>query len=122
MTEFMRSICVSYGMYFNKKYKRVGSLFQGIFKAIDIEEDNYLLWVSRYIHRNPVNFRSYLYSSYADYLSTRHTEWLNTNFILDYFSTSPLRKTNSYQQFVEDIAEEPIDISSLSLEDDENDD
>lgn len=122
ITEFMRSICVSYGMYFNKKYKRVGSLFQGIFKAIDIEEDNYLLWVSRYIHRNPANFRTYLYSSYADYLNTRHTEWLNTKLILDYFSSSTLHKSNSYQQFVDDIAEGPIDIATLSLEDDEEDD
>ncbi len=118
-TEFMRSICVSYGMYFNKKYKRVGSLFQGIFRAIDIEEDNYLLWVSRYIHRNPASFRTYLYSSYADYLGTRHTEWLNKKLILDYFSSSTLRKTNSYKQFVDDITEEPIDVSSLSLEDDD---
>lgn len=121
LTEFMRSICCSYGMYFNKKYTRVGSLFQGIFKAIDIEEDNYLLWVSRYIHRNPDGFRSYLYSSYGDYLGIRHTDWVNTAIILDYFSSSPLRKANNYQRFVDDTKDEPIDISSITLEDNESD-
>lgn len=119
MTELMRSICVSYGMYFNKKYKRVGSLFQGIFKAIDIEEDNYLLWVSRYIHRNPADFQTYAYSSYGDYVGIRHTKWINTRLILDYFTNFTLRKTNSYQRFVDDVTEEPIDLFSLMLEEDE---
>ncbi len=121
MTEFMHSICTSYGMYFNKKYKRVGSLFQGIFKAIDIEEDNYLLWVSRYIHRNPTDFRTYAYSSYADYLGKRQTKWLNSQLILHYFTSSTLRKANSYQRFVDNVAEDPIDLFSLMLEENEED-
>ncbi|KKU87803.1 MAG: hypothetical protein UY16_C0018G0008 [Candidatus Gottesmanbacteria bacterium GW2011_GWA2_47_9] len=119
MTEFMRSICTSYGMYFNKKYKRVGPLFQSVFKAVDIEEDNYLLWVSRYIHRNPIDFATNAYSSYRDYLGKRNTEWLNTKLILDYFSSSIFRKINSYQRFVDDVEDEPIDLSSLILEDDD---
>lgn len=42
MTQFIHSIFTTYSMLFNKKYERVGPLFQGAFKAIDIEEDNYL--------------------------------------------------------------------------------
>lgn len=120
MTEFMRSICTSYGMYFNKKHKRVGSLFQGIFKAIDIEEDNYLLWVSRYIHRNPDDFRTYPYSSYGNYLGIRHSQWLNTSTILDYFSHSILSKNNNYQKFVDSDAEAPLDLPYQLLEDEED--
>ena len=40
-------------MYFNKKYKRVGHLFQDQFKQILIDNNEYLLWLSAYIHDNP---------------------------------------------------------------------
>ena len=51
--KFMQSFIVAYTMYFNKKYKRVGSIFQGTYKAKQVTEDEYLLHVSRYIHENP---------------------------------------------------------------------
>lgn len=115
-TGFMQSICTAYSMYFNKKYKRVGSLFQGVFKAIDIDDENYLLWLSRYIHRNPENFVSYPYSSYEDYLGLRRTAWVNPKIILDYLSSSEHRKTGNYRRFVEDDIEEPIDLNFYFLE------
>lgn len=54
MTKLLRRLCTSYSMYFNKKYDRVGSLFQGTYKAALIDRDEYLLHLSRYIHLNPV--------------------------------------------------------------------
>lgn len=105
-------------MYFNKKYKREGSLFQGIFKAIDIEEDNYLLWVSRYIHRNPDNFKTYPYSSYEDYIGERRTEWVHADHILDYLSKNALRKIRNYQQFVSESTNDGVDLSPILLEGD----
>lgn len=119
VTEFMRSVSTAYSMYFNKKYKRVGSLFQGIFKAVDIKDEPYLLWVSRYIHRNPENFSSFLYSSYADYLGKRQTGWLNTTILLDYFGKHRSRQEKSYQEFTEGAKEEPIDLATLMLESEE---
>lgn len=116
MTEFIRSICTTYSMYFNKKYKRVGPLFQGKFKAIDVQEDNYLLWLSRYIHRNPNDFQNYQYSSYADYLGKIHTAWIDKTVILDYFETNLKTTEKNYQSFVENEKEELIDASSLYLE------
>ena len=50
---FMQKIGAGYTKYFNLKYKRVGSLFQGPFKAIRVDEENYLLQLIRYIHINP---------------------------------------------------------------------
>src|SRR3990167_4593165 len=87
LTEFIRSLSTSYSMYFNKKYHRVDSLFQGVFKATDIRDENYLLWVSRYIHRNPPDFQTYPYSSYDDYLGKRTTNWLTTNLLLEFFES-----------------------------------
>lgn len=116
ITEFIRSISTSYSMYFNKKYHRVGSLFQGKFKAIDIRDENYLLWISRYIHRNPANFLTYPYSSYGDFQGNRNTVWLNSSLLLEYFSPAKFRQTSNYQKFVEDKIEVPIDLESLAID------
>lgn len=116
ITEFIHSISTTYCMYFNKKHQRVGSLFQGIFKAVDVAEDNYLIWLSRYIHRNHDDFQNYPYSSYADYLGKRNTPWLNKKFILDYFESHLKSQEKNYQTFVEAEKEEPLDIGNLYLE------
>ena len=51
---FMRSLITKYSKYFNRKYDRVGPLFQGRYKAILIKSTEYLLHLSRYIHCNPI--------------------------------------------------------------------
>ncbi len=107
MRSFMNSIITRYSMYFNKKYDRVGSLFQGVYKAILINDNSYLLHLSRYIHVNPSEYTSNLleaYSSYAEYLKIRKTSWIKTDFIMNFFeqTTIPeIKKVNSYKQFVE---------------------
>jgi len=52
---FMRQINSNYAIYFNKKYKRVGHLWQGRYKSWYITSDNYLYFLFRYIEYNPVN-------------------------------------------------------------------
>lgn len=117
LTEFIRSVSTSYSMYFNKKYLRVGSLFQGIFKATDIRDENYLLWVSRYIHRNPPDFQTYPFSSYDDYLGRRKTDWLNTNLLLEFFESKRIGRQKNYQKFVDNSKEEtPTDLAFMTLE------
>ncbi len=54
ITKFMRKLGTGYTMYFNEKNKRSGGLFQGKFKSIIIDNEEYLLHLSRYIHLNPV--------------------------------------------------------------------
>ncbi len=54
IARIMKRINVSYAYYFNKKYQRIGHLFQDRFKSEAIESDRYLLAVVRYIHKNPV--------------------------------------------------------------------
>lgn len=117
LTEFIRSLSTSYSMYFNKKYRRVGSLFQGVFKATDIRDENYLLWISRYIHRNPPDFQTYPYSSYEDYLGNRKTDWLNTRLLLEFFDSKRISREKNYQEFVDNAKEEiPADFSIIALE------
>lgn len=54
ITEFMRKISTAYAMYFNKKYNRSGSLFEGKFKSKNVGKDNYFNYLFSYIHLNPV--------------------------------------------------------------------
>jgi hypothetical protein len=75
--KFVSSLHTSYSMYFNKKYKRVGHLFQDRFKQKNIIKNKYLLYLSCYIHLNPEIDRlvhraeKYPWSSYVDYIGLR---------------------------------------------------
>lgn len=123
ITIFMRKLADSYTKYFNTKYDRVGPLFQGSFKAKIIENDEYLLHVSKYIHRNSFPLKMweakvYPYSSYNYYLSGESHPFCDTDFILGYFS-----KTNpkmSYQSFVEaEMLDDPA-LFNLLIDHDNN--
>ncbi|MFZ2199877.1 MAG: transposase [Microgenomates group bacterium] len=122
MTRFMRSLGTRYSMYFNKKYERVGPLFQGTYKAVMIEHENQFLWVTKYIHRNPLplvnnnskNLANYPYSSYQNYLSQIHQTWVHPENILSYFSKTS--KEDSYQNFVEEPLANPKENAHLSLD------
>ncbi len=88
---FMRSVITRYVKFFNKKYTRQGHLFQGRYKAIHIDNESYFLYLSRYIHRNPIpeictDPVLYPYSSYSYYLGKKHAIWLNTAIILSHFT------------------------------------
>ena len=77
ISQFVLKVCTSYAMYLNKKYKRVGHVFQDKFKAVLIESNPQLMWTSAYIHMNPVKDKlvkypgDYEWSSYNDYISKR---------------------------------------------------
>jgi len=53
ISRIMRRINTAYAYYFNKKYNRVGHVFQDRFKSETIEDEPYLLSAIRYIHNNP---------------------------------------------------------------------
>ncbi len=107
LSKFIKSLCTRYAMYFNKKYHRLGPLYQSAYKSILVQDDIYLLHLSRYIHRNPLGLfptLSQAYSSYADYIGLRHTSWVKPDLILNFFASENsqfVRKSFlTYQQFV----------------------
>lgn len=99
ITKFMSKLLTGYSMYFNKKYERTGSLFEGKFKAEHADKDQYLKYLFAYIHLNPIKLiesnwkeigvtdidrvkkylKGYKYSSYADYLGEDREEKLILN-------------------------------------------
>lgn len=123
IAEFMQSLLTRYCIFFNKKHKRVGSLYQGRYKGILIDNDEYLIHLTRYIHLNSKDLYLRLedsYSSYSDYLGLRDTSWLTKNDMLAYFNkqmNSEFKKINNYQNFVEseDINSEEK-LGNLTLE------
>lgn len=97
MIEFMRSLMTSYSMYFNRKYKRVGPVFQSRYRASRITQDDYLDHISRYIHLNPQEWETYEYSSLRYYIDGATAEWIKPSKILELFP-SP----KQYLEFVRD--------------------
>ena len=77
LTQMMRSVATAYTMYFNRKYKQFGHLFQSAFKASLITNDAYLLHITRYIHMNPRNYLRYRWSSISAYLGEEAPSWLH---------------------------------------------
>jgi putative transposase len=88
--KFMQKISTGYTNYFNSKYNRPGSLFQGTYKAIHIKSDSKLIRLSAYINGNPEihkisSITNYPWSSYQDYIGKRNGTLCDKKVILDQF-------------------------------------
>ncbi len=97
MINFMRSLMTSYSMYFNRKYKRVGPVFQSRYRASRIGRDAYLDHISRYIHLNPRDWENYPYSSLKYFLGSSVAEWILPDLILELF-----QNRQQYLEFMKD--------------------
>lgn len=121
ISKIMKSINVSYVSYFNRNYKRVGHLFQDRFKSEVIENEPYLLEVSRYIHNNPVKAgivvkpESYRWSSYNIYIGEieNNQELIDTDKILASFSNQKDNAVKEYIGFTEKYRESPRSILEI---------
>lgn len=112
---FMQKLA-GYVYFFNLKYNRVGPLFQGPYKIIQVEKENYLLHLSRYIHLNPVEIiepdwrengiknwtnvhdflQTYRWSGYLDYIGIKNfPSIINRELISSYFKTP-----DDYKEFI----------------------
>lgn len=122
IVRFMRRLATAYVMYFNKKYGRVGGLFQNTYKAVLVESEEYLLHLSRYIHLNPAKLKGFeklnldfpTFSSYPYYLNDNPPSWLKTQEIIQYFLSARDQRFKdylSYQSFVEDNKNENYSFS-----------
>jgi len=107
LSRIMHYINGSYTTYVNIKRKRSGHLFQGRYKSIVVDKDNYLLELSRYIHLNPVRAgivkkpEDYSYSSYKSYISNDKDEIVTQEHILGMLSRNEANAKKIYKRFVE---------------------
>lgn len=110
LSQIMRHINGAYTTYFNIKRKRSGHLFQGRYKAILVEFDEYAVELSRYIHLNPVRAgmvarpEEYRWSSYNSYIGrVTAPTWLKMETTLAYFGKKTKEAGKKYRSFVEDL-------------------
>ncbi|MEI2692134.1 MAG: transposase [Anaerolineae bacterium] len=89
----MQPFVTSYTKAINKEQDRVGTLFQGRFKGILVDNNDYLVHLSRYIHRNPVDAglvarpADWVFSSYRDYIGLRQGKLPHPDIVLGQFSS-----------------------------------
>lgn len=102
----MKRVGVSYSYYFNKKYQRVGHVFQDRYRSESIENERYLLACLRYIHNNPVKAKltenpyQYRWSSYREYIDdSSESAVVNSRFILEFFSKDKKEAIKAFQDF-----------------------
>ncbi len=109
LIKIMHGLNSGYTGYFNKKYKRSGHLFQGRYKAIIVDKENYLLELSRYVHLNPLRAKiinkpqDYKWSSYGGYIRKKEVNNLNNyNWLLSIFGNEEKKSRRQYKEFVEE--------------------
>jgi len=103
LSVYMHRILTAYGKYFNAKYNKRGHVFESPFKAVHIKDNNQLLHLSAYIHKNPKEIRAwentydkYPHSSYQDYIGlNRWGDFLSTEIVLKQFKNQA-----KYKDFV----------------------
>ncbi|MDI6778282.1 MAG: transposase [Patescibacteria group bacterium] len=111
--KFMQRIGGGYTMYFNKKYKRTGVLFQGAFKASHIKTTHHLLYLSAYVNcnieiHNISDARKYPWSSHSNYLSKSKSDICDGKVVWSHFKN---------RKEYEDFAKENIEAAKLKKED-----
>lgn len=112
LPEALRVLTSSHALWFNRRHGRDGPLFRGRYRAELVNDDDYVLAASRYIHRNPVDAglvihpAAYRWSSYADYAGESAPAWLHTQFVLSLVGGSPSR----YRRIVETHADDTDDV------------
>ena len=98
MVKLMRRVMTNYVMYFNRRYHRKGILFENVYRAVLVPDEERVVSLSKYIHLNPAarvvkkyglvatissqTPEYYMYSSYPDYVGERVEEWVETHPVL----------------------------------------
>ncbi|MBV1907672.1 MAG: transposase [Kangiellaceae bacterium] len=113
--QIMKHVNGLYTQRYNRKYKKDGALFRGRYKSILVDEDAYLLQLTRYIHRNPVEVKKkmvkqlsdYRWSSYPAYITqTKAADWLYGE--KTYQMLGHRHRYKGYSDFVEKGIDEDI--------------
>ncbi len=124
ISAYMQRVLVGYTMYFNTKHQTSGHLFQGRYKSVHVADNDQLLYLSAYIHRNPRELpkwkgleQAYPYSSLQDLAAVnRWGRLLSGDILTSQFDGS---KESNYKDFVNSssakIFEEELNVHSLSL-------
>ena len=107
----MRKVLTWYAIYFNRRHRRTGHLFENRYKSILCEEDRYLLALIQYIHLNPVRagmvttiieLDRYPWCGHSAVMGKRECVWMDTDYVLFQFNDTKRRARTAYRKFVEE--------------------
>lgn len=117
LSRFMHRLQTAYTIYFNRRHNQSGHLVQGRYGASMVNEDGYILRLSRYVHLNPVFteahkskpvqerikvLRNYPRSSYASYIGrSKRLGYVGYAPILEMLEHSKRKQAGTYRRFVE---------------------
>ena len=116
LSQVMKRLLGIYTVRFNRMHKRTGHLFEGRYKALLVDKDNYFLELSRYVHLNPVKARivqspeAHPWSSMKHYLKDKAPDFLHREFTLKSFES-----VAAYQKFVMEGLENTADSAKKAL-------
>lgn len=109
LSKVMQGVNQTYTMYFNRRYRTVGHLFQGRYKAILCDRDAYLLGLVKYIHENPLRAKvvdrldAYAWSSHQAYTGKSNPlSVVDTDQVLRMFSENKSRARMKYREFMKE--------------------
>lgn len=115
--ELMKNITCVYAWEFNRKYDRVGHLFQDRFKSQNVENENYLLRLIRYIHRNPekagiCKTEEYKWSSYNEVIYG--SKIIDRDFILSIYSNNKFYAINEFKKQITGKQDDILDSAYIN--------
>ena len=108
---FMRRLLTGYAVYFNRRHRRHGQLFQNRFKSIICQEDVYFKELVRYIHLNPLRAKlaqdpnaleRYRYCGHSVLLGKQKMAWQNIDYVLGFFGKTLRQARTRYRIYVEE--------------------
>jgi len=108
LSKIVQGIQFTYTQYYNRRYRTVGHLFQGRYKAILCDRDAYLLELVRYIHLNPARLKNpeelatYRWSSHGAYLGRKGSVAIDTTLVLNQLGNSASQAYKAYRKFIDD--------------------
>ena len=107
----MRRLLTGYAMYFNRRHRRYGHLFQNRYKSILCQEDPYFQELVRYIHLNPLRANlvngigaldKYPYSGHSTLMGMVKNEWQDTEYVLGWFGKGIKQARSRYHDFIKE--------------------
>jgi REP-associated tyrosine transposase len=115
LATLMRRLLTGYAVYFNRRHRRHGQLFQNRYKSIICQEDAYLKELVRYIHLNPLRAKivpdiselnSFAYCGHSALTGKKKRPWQDTGYVLSYFGKSVREARRRYRAYVEEGIEQ----------------
>jgi putative transposase len=115
LSQVMRRLLTGHAVYFNRRHKRTGHLFQNRFKSVLCQEETYFLQLVRYIHLNPIrsgkiksmmSLNKYPYSGHSYILGNLENEWQNCAYTLKWFDRQKKKSRIDYLEFIKDGLQE----------------